>query len=215
MSNELVSIIIPCFNAAKTIRTTLESINRQTYTPTEIIAVDDGSTDATLALLKSHPRQMKIITQQNRGAAAARNAGFTVSSGRYLLFCDADVRLKPDMIKKMVATLDTHPDKAYCYSNFRFGYHTFDLFPFDAARLRRENYISTMSLIRRDRFIGFDESLRRFQDWDLWRRMLDKGDEGVWYPERLFTAPLSRHGISAFNLGEIITTIRHKLFPKK
>jgi glycosyltransferase involved in cell wall biosynthesis len=214
MNNPLVSIIIPCYNAKKTITKTLVSVFNQSYQPLEILAVNDGSTDSTPDILQKYSQQVKLFYQDNKGASAARNRGFRESTGQYLLFCDSDVELKPDMVKKMVAMLEEHPEKAYCYCNFRFGYHTFDLFPFDAVRLQKENYISTMSLIRRDCFLGFDESLRRFQDWDLWKRMLKKGYTGLWCPERLFSAPLSRQGISQFSLGEIITTVKNKFFSK-
>ncbi len=210
MRSPLVSIIIPCYQSAKTIGRTLQSIYRQSYRTLEIIAVNDGSTDATRDILSGHEHKVRIIHQDNKGAAAARNKGFDVSRGEFVLFCDDDVVLQPDMIEKMVRTLEQYRDKAYCYCNFKFGWHTFDLFPFDAARLRRENYISTMSLMRRETFIGFDESLRRYQDWDLWKRMLDRGSVGVWYPERLFTAPHGG-GISKHSLRDLIKIIVRRI----
>ena len=61
-------------------------------------------------------------------------------------------------------------------------------------------------------FIGFDENLKRFQDWDLWKRMLDKGYEGVWIPERLFSGPIQSRGISNYSLKNIIKIIKRQLF---
>lgn len=207
----LVSIIIPCYQAEKTVSQTLEDIFKQTYKNIEIIAVDDGSTDSTGRILQKYHNQIKIIKTENQGASAARNKGFSESNGGYILFCDADVKLKNDMIEKMLATLLNNPDKAYCYSNFKFGPHTFDLFEFNPERLKEENYISTMSLIVRNKFIGFDEKLNRFQDWDLWKRMLDKGYEGIWHPERLFEAPLNSQGISKLNLRNIYRLFKRKI----
>ncbi len=211
MNNPLVSIIIPCYQAARTLSKTIEDIFAQTYRPLEIIAVNDGSRDATSAELQTYTGHITIINQENKGAAAARNTGFKKSRGSFVLFCDADVRLQPDMVSAMVQTLQEHPKAAYAYCNFRFGMHTFDLFPFDAARLRKENYISTMSMIRREKFIGFDERLSRLQDWNLWLRMLDRGETGVWVPKRLFSAPLRPGGISAYRIRDYLTILKRRL----
>lgn len=83
--------------------------------------------------------------------------------------------------------LREHPEVSYVYSAFRFGWKTFRSFPFDPDRLRRMPYIHTTSLIRRVHFPEFDESLKRFQDWDLWLTMLAHGHVGIHIPEVLFT----------------------------
>jgi glycosyltransferase involved in cell wall biosynthesis len=209
-NQDLISIIIPCYNSARTITGMLQDILGQSYRPTEIIAVNDGSTDGTLKILNAFSDRIKIFSQPNHGAPAARNFGFSQSRGQYVLFCDADVRLSDKMLEKMHTTLRRSPQAAYCYSNFKFGPHTFDLFPFDPARLRRENYISTMSLLRREAFIGFDENLKRFQDWDLWKRMLDRGLIGVWHPERLFSGPMGG-GISKFSWKNIAKLVLNRV----
>ncbi len=211
MSKPLVSVIIPCYQSAKTIARTIHGVLAQDYDPIEVIVVNDGSTDNTAEILSSFADRVTVLSQANAGAAAARNAGFAVSHGEYVFFCDADVQPKPYIISRLVQTLSAHPEAAYCYCNFRFGIHTFDLFPFDAERLRKENYISTMSLIRRRDFIGFDESLKRYQDWDLWKRMLDDDKVGVWHNERLFSAPLQRQGISGFSLGSAIRILLRRI----
>ncbi len=210
MGTALVSIIIPCYQAKKTLEKTIRDIFLQTYKNLEIIAVNDGSTDTTASILKKYGDKITIIKQNNQGAAAARNNGFSISHGDFILFCDADVRLKTSMVEKMLTTLVTNPNKAYCYCNFKFGFHTFDLFPFDGSKLMKENYISTMSLIRRECFIGFNENLSRYQDWDLWKRMYKHGYEGVWCPERLFSAPM-RGGISSYSITNIIKILYRKI----
>lgn len=207
---KFVSVIVPAYNAEATIETTLETISSQTYAPIEVIVVDDGSNDRTSEILARYDARVRIIRQENRGASAARNRGFQESKGDFVLFCDADVTLEPTMIGALVRTLELHPEAAYGYSSFRFGWHTFDLFDFDPERLKEENYISTMSLIRREAFLGFDERLRRYQDWDLWKRMLGKGLRGIWYPKRLFAAPL-RGGISRDSAPDIFRLLRRRL----
>jgi len=190
-----VSIVIPTYNAAGTISKTIYSLQSQSFNNIEIIVVDDGSTDETLAVARRHS-EVTVLQQPHAGAPAARNRGRDVARGTFILFCDADVTLHPRMLERMVTALILKPDAAYAYSNFRFGWRTFDLFDFDAVRLRQSNYISMMSLIRRDRCPRFDESLTRLQDWDLWLTMLEQGHRGTWVPGRLFSAAIGRGGIS-------------------
>jgi len=84
------------------------------------------------------------------GASAARNFGFLKSSGQYVFFCDSDVIfLKNNALEKMIKMLEENPDKAYSYSSFKYGWKTFKYGEFDAEKLKQNNYISTMSMIRR------------------------------------------------------------------
>ncbi len=191
----MISIIIPSFNHASTIGKCLESILSQTISDLEIIVVNDGSTDNTIEVLKSYADHIQLIDQPNQGAAAARNHGFDQSTGEHVMFCDADVMMRPEMLQKMLSALTVHPGAAYAYSSFRFGWKKFSSYPFSAERLRQMNFITTTSLIRRADFPRFDESLRRFQDWDLWLTILERGKGGVLVDEELFRIenPLHRH----------------------
>ncbi len=191
-----ISVIIPAYQHAREIPLCLDSIFRQTFTDFEVIVVNDGSTDRTLEALAPYRDRITVVTQENRGAPAARNRGFTLSRGPYVLFCDADVVMRPEYLATMLATLERHPEASYAYSSFRYGLKKFRSWPFDADRLRTMNYIMTSSVIRREHFPGFDESIRRFQDWDLWLTMLEQGRIGVWIPEILFTVIPHKEGIS-------------------
>ena len=103
MSAALVSILIPCFNAAPWLEATLASAFAQTWPEKEIILVDDGSTDGSLALARRFETQgLKIIAQPNRGASAARNAALAASRGAWLQFLDADDLLAPDKIEQQM-----------------------------------------------------------------------------------------------------------------
>lgn len=190
-----VSVVIPAWNTSETLAKTLNSIATQTFKDLEIIVVDDGSTEDLRTVLRRF-RDVRSIRQAHAGAPAARNRGFRESRGRYILFCDADVTLHPRLVERMVMALELKPEASYAYSSFRFGWRTFDLFDFDPAHLCRQNYISTMSLLRRAAFPGFDEQLTRLQDWDLWLAMLERGHRGVWVPARLFSASVGKRGMS-------------------
>lgn len=101
----LVSVIVPAYNCENYIVRCVRSILDQTLTDLELICVDDGSTDNTLALLQDlaqHDCRMRVISQANASDGAARNAGIDIASGRYLSFVDADDYIDRTMLKKMV-----------------------------------------------------------------------------------------------------------------
>ncbi len=202
-----ISVVIPAYNSAKTLATTLNGLQAQTLKPKEIVVVDDGSKDATSEIAKKF--DVHLIRQENKGAPSTRNAGFAKTTGDFVLYCDADVVLQPTMLECMARALLLHPEAGYAYSDFKFGWHTFDLFDFDPERLLKANYISTMSLLRREACIGFDESLKRYQDWDLWKRLLAKGVKGIWVPGRLFNAGFG--GISKDSAKDVAKLVKQKL----
>ena len=105
--NRLVSIIIPAHNAAAWLAATIRSAQEQTWPELEIIIIDDGSTDKTLAIANSFKSdRIIIISQKNCGAAAARNVGLKIARGRFVQFLDADDLLAPDKIAKQMQILD-------------------------------------------------------------------------------------------------------------
>lgn len=211
MNGPTVSIVIPSYQHARELPLCLASIFAQTFLDYEIIVVNDGSTDGTEEALKPFLDRVTYISQENRGGNAARNRGAVVAKGQFILFCDADVIMRPVMLQKMLDTLEANPEASYAYSSFKFGWKRFHLWPFDAARLRQLNYIHTTSLIRRGHFPGFDESVRRLQDWDLWLTMLEQGRTGVWIDEFLFTCLPHKGGISTWVPG-IVYEIPWKKF---
>ena len=186
----MISVIIPAYNVRKTIDRCLRSLWGQTYKNFEVIVVNDGSKDGTRGKLEMAKRawgeRMRIVHQQNQGAPAARNRGAKEAKGEYLIFCDADIVMEPDCLLKMLHILEAHPKSAYVYSSFKFGWKAFDNLPFNPERLRQMPFIHTTSLIRRECFPGFDETMTRFQDWDIWLTMLEAGHTGYWIPKILF-----------------------------
>lgn len=196
-----ISIIIPTYQHGDTIETCLLSLFNQIFKDFEIIVVNDGSTDNTTEVLEKYKDRIKIINQKNLGAPAARNKGFKESTGDFLIFCDADVKTRQEMLTKMLGTLEKHPEASFAYSSFMWGRKKFGLREFDAESLKKMNYITSTTLIRREHFPGWDEKLKKLQDWDLWLQMLEQGHTGVWVPEFLFTVKPRRTGISAWLPG--------------
>ena len=194
MKEQLVSVIIPVYNHVSALTSSLESLIKQSYRPLEIVIVNDGSTDGfekLLPILQDFGEQnqfpLVILNQENQGASAARNRGFKKSTGDFVIFWDADTMATPELITKMHAALLAHPECAYVYSRFKFGWKTMRCAPFDAAELKKNNYIDTTSLLRREDFPGFDENLKRFQDWDIWLTLLAQEKIGIFIPEVLFS----------------------------
>ena len=104
-----VSIIIPVYNAEKTLSKCLDAILNQTYGDFEVICVDDGSKDSSYEILKRYAdndERIKAYTQENHGPAFTRNFAISNACGDYLMFCDADDWYEPDMVKSMVETIE-------------------------------------------------------------------------------------------------------------
>jgi polysaccharide transporter, PST family len=120
-SKPLVSILIPAFNAQEWISETLQSAISQTWEPKEIIVVDDGSTDQTLAIARQfESNYLHVVTQNNQGAATARNTAFSLSHGEFIQWLDADDLLAPDKIAIQMEAADQCRNKKILFSS-RFG----------------------------------------------------------------------------------------------
>ncbi len=110
---ELVSVIIPVYNAENFVSECIDSIINQSWTNWEVILIDDGSTDNSLLVIKNKvgsDNRFSIVTQQNSGAPAARNRGLLLAKGEYIQFLDADDELSPDKLKNQVQTLELNPN---------------------------------------------------------------------------------------------------------
>lgn len=167
-----LSIIIPIREGSKP-DTTLQSLDRSTFRDFEVICSWD----------------------HGHGANAARNAGFRLAAGSLLLFSDDDIAWMPDALARLVSTLDAHPEASYSYGAYTMGARVQCDREWSAADLRRSNFVSTMSVIRREHFPGFDETLKRLQDYDLWLTMLAAGRTGVYCGATVFSTKV-RDGIT-------------------
>lgn len=208
----MISVIIPLYNHADSILKTLISLTHQSYQDFEVIIVNDGSTDNPQNIIQSFQAQnpsikLKYLEQTNQGSNPARNNGFKEASGDFLLFCDADVALRKDALKDMLEALLKYPEASYSYGSFRLGFKTFKGRAFSEDLLRKEPYIHTTALIRAKDFPGFDNEIKRFQDWDLWLTMLENNKKGIFIDKILMDIGESRH-ISVW-----LPSFFYKLFP--
>lgn len=193
----MISVIIPTYNHASSLAHTIESVLAQQDVDLELIVVNDGSTDNTRELLQPYEDRITVIHQENKGRNPARNRGFEVAKGDQLIFLDADADLEPDALARLSAALND-TDAAFAYGDFKYGFKHFATGPFDVDRLKTTNYIHTSALIDRSAFPGFDNTIKRFQDWDLWLTITSAGGTGVYVPGELMRFSTQEKGISSW-----------------
>lgn len=118
MKNPLISIVIPAYNSEKTIERCLDPL--LPAQDVEVIVVDDGSTDGTLALIKRIAKLsngIKVISKENSGAGSARNAGLDACGGSFVMFCDADDAYSADLLPLISRRLqDDNPPDLLCFN---------------------------------------------------------------------------------------------------
>lgn len=182
----LISVIIPAYNAEKTIGKTIQSVLDQTLTDFEAIVINDGSTDQTLAVLEAieDPR-VQVFTFPNAGPQKSRNRGIEKAQGQYLAFLDADDLWTKDKLTDQFQALQDNPTAvmAYSWTNWidgddqvwRRGAHI-AVSGRVAARLLLSDFIGSGSnpLIATNivnELGGFDEAIRAGQDWEMWLRV--------------------------------------------
>lgn len=155
------------------------------------------------AILNENPKKVVVVPGPH-GAQRARNAGVKDAEEPYLIFVDDDVVLHAGALRRMLRELSGAPsDVGYVYCDYRIECHGTYQHPagdrlqsqeFSARELRNGNFVPMCSLMRREIFPGFDEKLKRLQDWDLWLSILENGYVGRYIPEALFTAHFLEDG---------------------
>ncbi len=191
MSAPLVSVVIPAHNAERFLGEAIESVLAQTYSPVETIVVDDGSTDATVTIAERCDG-VKLLRRENRGAAAARNAGVAASRGEILAFLDADDAFLPHKLAFQTSELCAR-DSACCVlasqelvveegAELPFGAPGTEDFALPPELLEEEfPYIYTMSMVLTralfEELGGFDERLSYTEDVDFLFRLMEAGIE--------------------------------------
>lgn len=190
-----MTIVIPCYNYGRFLAEAVESALAQTRPPQQIIIVDDGSTDDSLAVAGRYAAlpPVRLIAQPNQGAIAAYNNGVRASSGEFFLILSADDRLDPRYLERTVPLLRSRPEAGYVYTAYRmFGARQRLLAapPFSARRLRLRPYINATALFRRtawERAGGFSAAMEGgHEDWDFYVTLAGLGWPGVALQEVLF-----------------------------
>lgn len=110
IKNQTVSVIVPAYNVEACLKKCLDSVLAQSLKASEVIVVNDGSTDRTAEVARSYGDQIVYLEQENRGQGAARNAGLKIATGEYVTFMDADDYWLPSFLKETVAFLSEHDE---------------------------------------------------------------------------------------------------------
>ena len=201
------SVIIPLYNKAPYIRKALESVFAQTYTDYEVIVVDDGSTDDSAAIAEeclhtSHlsPLAFRLLKQKNAGVSAARNNGFSVSSGEYITFLDADDWWEPTFLEKMAKLIEDYPDAGLYASNYIYykpgkthiavknietGYFNYPRAYYEGGAMPVTSISVAIPRKVYDEMGGFPLGIKLGEDFLLWAKM------AMHYPIAFLNEPLA------------------------
>jgi glycosyltransferase involved in cell wall biosynthesis len=196
LESPLVSVVIPIYNGETFLARAIASVSAQTYTPLEIVVIDDGSTDNSLAVVSACPTQapLRILRQENRGVAMARHAGVLASAGDFIAFLDQDDWWREDKIAKQVEVFQADASLALVHTQAAYFDQSAREFvpPINASgtphemvghcyeRLLMANPIGNSTvMIRRSAFDavgGFDVSIggNTVADYALWLRLARK-----------------------------------------
>lgn len=181
-----ISVIIPAYNAELTIKHTIKSVLKQTFTDFEIILINDGSTDRTAEIVREiQDDRIKIFSYQNGGLPVARNRGIDNATGDYLTFLDADDLWTKDKLEKQLNAFKANPKAGVAYSRVSYideqGNFLYNCNPvsFEGNVLKPlllTNFLINGSniLIRREAIesVGkFDPDLKSSEDWDYYLRL--------------------------------------------
>lgn len=188
----IVSVVVPAYNAAWCVRKAIDSVLAQTFKDFELLAVDDGSTDDTFAVLSSYGPSIRIIRQANAGLSSARNAGIRESRGRFIAFLDADDWWLPGKLARQVPLLQERPEVGFVSTAARVEDPDGQLLNVWACTTCSGPFLPRLFgangdvagsgsavMARRalfDQVGGFDESLRSLEDVDMWMRLAAVAD---------------------------------------
>lgn len=202
------TVVVPAFNAERTVASALRSVLTQAEERFEIVVVDDGSTDRTASVVRSFDdRRVRLVQQANRGLPAARNAGIAVARADLVSFLDADDMWMPTYLSRMGAALAANPDAALAYcdawvfddatgrirrQSFFERRHPGSPLPTDPGEFLlvhlRDNFFYVGTTVRRSVLAalgGFREEMTSLEDYELWLRIEAGGHRVVEVPEKL------------------------------
>ncbi len=192
-----VSVIMPTYNAGARIGAAIGGVLTQTHPDVELVVVDDGSTDDTVAIARGFGDRIVVLSQENAGPNAARNAGLRRASGEVIALCDSDDFLLPHYLTEALRLLRKEPGRTWvtCASKLLtdtglkdYGYSPFGEVPRERQReaILQGNIVSIFSVFPRamvDEIGLFDEQLTRAEDWEYWARAILSGWRVAFQPE--------------------------------
>jgi glycosyltransferase involved in cell wall biosynthesis len=187
LEQDLISVVLPAYNAAEYIAQAIESVIRQSWTDWELIIVNDGSRDNTNDIIVSFLKdeRIRLVTQENGGVSRARNRGIQLARGNWIAFLDADDIWLPEKLKKQMVVVKKYPEVGVCGTSMETigrdsrTIHSFpeeDFFGHASRKLVMGSLSFPLSsgLVRRELFEktgGFDEQITSFsEDFDFWLR---------------------------------------------
>jgi glycosyltransferase involved in cell wall biosynthesis len=191
-----VTVVIPAYNAARTVERALSSVWRQNYPELEVIVIDDGSTDDTdLRVGTCHNPNLRLIRlDKNRGECGAMNVGIQEARGDYIAFLDADDEWLDNKLSKQIPVIDSHPEMSFISCGgeaiapdgsvvAKFGLDIPSCSPGDFWRaLLAKSQVAKPSVVaRRAKLLelgGFDEALKISGDQDMWIKLALSGEVG-------------------------------------
>lgn len=189
-----VSIVIPSYGQAQYLREAIESALNQTYSYTDVIVVDDGSIDGSLEIAKSFDREIRVISQVNKGLASARNTGIMNATGDYIFFLDADDVMLDHCIATIVAVAnETHADvitpSIRCFGKgnedvILMSNPTFNDFK-EGNRLAYCSAIKREALLETGGYSPKMDALGGWEDLSLWYDLMSRGKKIVTIQEPL------------------------------
>lgn len=206
-----ISVIIPTYNRKKTLARAIQSVINQSFSPFEILIIDDGSNDGTEEWVKENFQNIKYIYQNNHGVSSARNVGIENAYGDWVAFLDSDDEWIPNKLYEQVKSIESNPKMKFFHTNEiwirngvrvnqmkkhkKYGGYIFEKC-LDICRVSPSSVLIQKEVF--DNIGVFDESLRVCEDYDLWLRITSK------YPVVFLDEPLIyKYGGHADQLSKV------------
>lgn len=185
--NEIISVVMPCYNGEKTLQKTLDSVFSQSFKEFKVYCVNDGSTDGTQRILSQYAllnKNMVVIQKENQGQTKAKNDALKIAKGKYIAFIDSDDIWDSEKLLYQYARMEKDADVGLCYTNGHYidaDDHIHQKFGIDIKlqgeclrELLMGNAIVASSVMIRAALLKktglFDENLTACENWELWTR---------------------------------------------
>ena len=221
MKQDLVSVIMPTYNASKYLADSIDSVLAQTYTNLELLITDDCSDDETRKILKAFsqkdPRVKVDYLKENYGPAVARNKSIERAKGRYIAFCDCDDRWMPEKLEKQIAHM-TRKDCALCSSSYLICDENNEVTGINISpkyltlgMMKRDNKLGCLTAVYDIHRLGhkfYMPAIRKRQDWALFLNILKEcqicfcvTEPLAYYRQRLDSVSSNKFSLVKYNVN--------------